>query len=284
MGHDVNNIGSILNLLGRCFMVRGLFVGAILCLTLGDFSGKVWAQQMPASASSDNPSPTTIQSDLSGGVYDLTMVYAREGAAQAYDQIAYSDLNMTVIRLQKEFEHSPAYQAALAELTQAHDALDAARRPVLLLVAEDPRYQDLAKKHENVSQVLAEGGLGTIDMLDLARRKMEYGSEMTLIAAKAMDNDQPVLAARQRLVTAQKMVDHLREQFELNLYKNPDWIAAKQTYNNAEVGLAGAQLAVVGANVTACLAAEADARHSLYNYAYGNWTYGNPYYVVGRTY
>jgi hypothetical protein len=193
------------------------------------------------------------------------------------------ELNITVLRLNREFTDSASYKSAAAEVDAAHDALNTARRPVLATVAGDPHYAELSAKYDNVSKVLSEGGLSHADLVDLAARKMDYGTAMHLMEAEALGNDSAVSAARERLVTAQRKLDDLREQFATTLYKNPVWQAAKQSYDNAEVSLASAEGAVVGANITACLSILADQRHQLYNFEYGNF-YAQPLYVDASSY
>jgi hypothetical protein len=256
-------------------MFRGSFISLVAILAGGNCCLGQFSVVSPADYT---------QPFLGQGVYDLTAVYGQESAAWAEDHRAYSELNMTIIRLQREFTHSPQYKAAAQEVDDAQAALDAARRPVLAAVAGDPHYQELHAKWQNVADVLAEGGLPAPDMLQLAARKMDYGSEMQKMEAAALSSDPAVANARARLVSAQRRVDDMREDFEDNLYKNPTWAAAKQSYDNAEIAYAGAQGAVTGANVTACLAVEADQRHTLYNWSFGNYTYGYPNVIAAAYY
>jgi hypothetical protein len=215
---------------------------------------------------------------LDQGVYDLTGVYSQAAAAIAEDQRAYTELNLTIIRLQREFAHSAEFKAAQREVEDAHDALDDARRPVLATVAGDPHYQELAAKHQTVDAELSRGGLALQDVLQLAASKMGYGSEMRRMEAEALRNDSAVQAARVRLVSAQRKVDDMREHFEDTLYQNARWATAKQSYDNAEIAVAAANGAVIGANTTACLAIGADERHTFYNWTWGANTYSNPFF------
>jgi hypothetical protein len=244
-------------------MLRGSFIPIVPLVAI--LAGAGFSLAQSTAVSSANYS----QPFLGQGVYDLTTVYGQESAAWAEDHRAYTELNMTVIRLQREFTHSAQYKTAAQDIEDAHNALDAARRPDLATIYGDPHYQELNAKWHNVAEVLAEGGLAPRDMLQLAARKMDYGSEMRRMEAAVLNGDSAVTAARDRLVTAQKHLDDMRQTFEDNLYKNPTWAAAKQSYDNAEIAYAGAQGAVIGANVTACLAADADIRHSLYNWSFG---------------
>jgi hypothetical protein len=224
---------------------------------------------------------------LDQGVYNLTSVYSQAAAAFAEDQRAYTELNLTIIRLQREFEHSPEYKSAVQEVDDAYNALDDARRPVLAAVAGDPHYQELSAKYRTVDGELRRGGLELRDVLDLAASKMGYGTEMHRMEAEALRNDPAVQSARTRLVTAQRKVDDMTEHFQDTLYQNARWAAAKQSYDNAEIAMAAANGAVCGANVTACLAADADARHTFYNYTWGANTYTNPFFATsyyGRQY
>jgi hypothetical protein len=251
-------------------MIRGGFLSLTVCLA----SAACCRAQQPSSYS---------QPYLDQGVYDLTTVYGQASAAWAEDRRAYSELNLTVIRLRREFADSPDYKSAIQDVQDAQDALDAARTPVLTDIAADPHHADLAGKYANVSRILSEGGLPLRDLLDLAARKMEYGTAMHLMEAAALGNDPAVRAARDRLVTAQRKVDGMREKFDSTMYQNPRWAAAKQAWDNAEISLAGAEGAVVGANVTACLAVAADQRHQLYNFSFGNF-YNYPAFIDASAY
>jgi hypothetical protein len=256
------------------FWVVVLIVGGASAFAVAD----------PAAEKSSSDSAYPAQTALGQGVYDLTTVYARLGAAESTYAIAYTDLNLTVIRQEREFLASPEYKAAAAEVEQAHDALDAARYPVLEQLAHDPHYQDLAQRHVTVSMELEQGNLPARDVIDLAKSKMDYGSEMRLMEAHALSYDANVSAARARLIAGQKVVDDMREKFELTLYKTPEFAAAHAALDNAEVAVSAARLGAIGANITARRAERADFRRSFYNYQYGNFTYGSPYYAYGRQY
>jgi hypothetical protein len=215
----------------------------------------------------------------------LAFVYGQAGSAHAADQIASTDFYMTVIRLQREFELSPDYQSAQQDVSDAYDALRAAERPILRVLAGDSHYQELAQKHLKIEMVLADDHLLPRDLWYLAGNKMDYGSEMHRMEADALAADPAVQAARKQLVAAQKKVDLMRQSFEASLYKNPQWAAAKQSYDNAEIADAGAESALIGANLTACLDVDSDVRHTLYS-AY-NSPFGEPYVSLayyGRRY
>jgi hypothetical protein len=271
---------------GGAIMFRGGFC-LIVCLAMGGIClGQEFysPSQMPMRASYAYYS----QPFLNQGIYDLTGVYSQYSAAVAEDQRAYSELNITIIRLQREFVHSAEFKAAMQEVDDAHDALDDARRPVLAAVAGDPHYQELAARHQTVDAELSRGGLPLRDVLDLAASKMGYGTEMRRMEAEALRNDPAVQSARTRLVSAQRKVDDMRERFEDTLYQNTRWATAKQSYDNAEIAVAAANGAVIGANTTACLAICADQRHTLYNYGFGADSYAYPIFdgssYYGRRY
>jgi hypothetical protein len=254
-------------------MFRGGFISLASCLIC---AGWCFAQQQAVPVA-------YFQPFLGQGVYDLTSVYSNDFAAWAEQRRANLEMTLTVLRLNREFAASPQYKAAMLEVEAAHDALDEARKPVLAAVAGDERHMELAEKYANVSQVLSEGGLPLNDLLDLAARKMEYGSQMHTMEGDALANDPAVKSARDRLVTAQRKLDDMREQFAAAMYKNPQWAAAKQAFDNSEISLASAEGAVVGANLTACLAVWADQRHQLYNFSYGNF-YAQPLFVDSSLY
>ncbi|HUB27236.1 MAG TPA: hypothetical protein VL992_17560 [Tepidisphaeraceae bacterium] len=198
------------------------------------------------------------------GVESLAFVYAQCGSAYMAQQIADSNLNITAIHLQREFELSPQYQQALQDVTNAREALDAAERPILKLLAGDAHYQELAAKRLKMQIVLSEDGLEFRDLLDIAWAKMQYGSEMHRMEGDALASDPSVQEARKQLVAAQRTADLMRKRFEATLYRNPQWMAARQNYDSARIALAGAQAAVCGVNTTACLEDDADARHAIY--------------------
>jgi 4-hydroxy-3-polyprenylbenzoate decarboxylase len=177
-------------------MFRGSFISLVAILAGGNCCLGQFSVVSPADYT---------QPFLGQGVYDLTAVYGQESAAWAEDHRAYSELNMTIIRLQREFTHSPQYKAAAQEVDDAQAALDAARRPVLAAVAGDPHYQELHAKWQNVADVLAEGGLPAPDMLQLAARKMDYGSEMQKMEAAALSSDPAVANARARLAPLHRL-------------------------------------------------------------------------------
>ena len=227
---------------------------------------------------------------LDSGVYDFTNVCAQYAAARAADQIAWSDFNMTVIRLERAFHASPQYQAAVQEVDDAYAGLQSAEQPVLEMVERDPHYQEIAAKRTNVSLVMLQDDLPRKDFIDLATSKMEYGTQMRQMERAALAGDAGVQRARQRLVAAQRALDDLSNNFADTLYQNPQWMAAKEAYNRAEVACAGADGAVWGAGLTSCLAVEADARHSAYAGDYsaagfgGSSAYPYGYGYFGRRY
>ena len=259
-------------------MLRRGVISATLSVAIGALSSLAVGQQRPPapepreSGGNDRagyPYPTQ-QSALDSGVYDLTNVYAQAATARAEERRASSDLNITVIRLKRNFETSPEYKSALQEVNQAHDALDSARKPIFDQVSGDPHYKELSEKREKVSTILSEGNLAPRDVLDLAMRKMMYGSEMRRMESDALNNDSGVQSARNRLVSAQQKVNDLRDKFEGTIYQNPQWAAAKQALENSRVAAAGAEGAQVGAIYTVNQANSADARHSLYGNSYSN--------------
>jgi hypothetical protein len=266
----------------RCGLVL-----SILCLAVGGLALPNFAQTFNSVQPAAYNYPPE-QQDLGDGVYDLTNVYAYAARACVQDGQAYTELNLTVTRLQREFKASAQYKAAVAAVEEAHQALDAARQPVLNQLEGDSFYQDLAKRRQTVALEMQTSVLPTRDLIDLATSKMQYGSEMHRIEAAALAKDSTVQEARQKLISAQQNLDDLREQFEMSLYKNPQFVSAKTAYNSAELTLAGAQGAAFGANITAGLASDADARRAMYNYVYGNSTYGNgfidPSSYYGRRY
>ncbi|HTW94676.1 MAG TPA: hypothetical protein VMD30_07790 [Tepidisphaeraceae bacterium] len=233
--------------------------------------------------------PTQPQEALSSGVYDLTSVDANAAAALEQENLAELEFNVTVIRLQKEFETSPEYKAAATELDQAHQALDNARQSVVDQVQGDPRYQELTDKHDRLGEVIASGGLTTRDLYDLAQRKMEYGSDAMKIEAAALNNSSDVQSARSRLVAAQQKMDDLRDRFQTTLYQNPQWASAKQAMDNAQVNQAAAQGAKMGAYTTAAMAYNSNLVRSSYGYFsagdYSGWYSGsNGYGGAGYAY
>lgn len=232
-------------------MIRGGLLGAMVVL-----AGSGWCAAQQESG---------FQPFLGQGIYDLTGIYSQAARATAAQRVAYQAFQLTVDHLSRQFAASPEYRSAMDDLDQAHAALEAARTPILAQVAEDQHYQELVQKYQNVSVVVKEGGLSMRDLFDLATRKMQYATEMHRMEDDALSADPAVQAARSRLIETQRTAADLRERFELSLYDNPRWIAAKQAYDNAQIELAGAQGAVFGANLTVALTVDADARHTLYS-------------------
>ena len=271
-------------------MFRRFELTALAYLTVAASAGLAQAQEGPSgrgmgSVSSEERAgyPSTGQPALGAGVYDLTTIYGEAAGARAEESRAYSDLNMTIIRLKYSFENGPDFKAALQELDAAHDALDSARKTVLDHLSTNQDYQDLMHKHDTIAEVLSEGNLPPRDVVDLAVKKMQYGTSARKMESDALNNDSAVQSARTRLVSAQQKVSDLRSNFEANLYQNPQWAAAKQSYDNAVVASAATAGAQVGAQLTAGIAADADSRRSMYGF-YNSNAYGDPYYTNANTY
>jgi hypothetical protein len=252
-------------------------VSAGMSLAVASFAASAFADQRNNPPSSPDTAGYTYptQQSLDSGVYDLTSVEANRAAAIAEEDRAEMELNITVIRLQKDFETSPEYKAAVQELDQAHQALDSARSSVLDQVAGDPRYQQLSDKHDRIAAVLEDGGLSPRDLYDLAQRKMEYGSDARKMEASALNNSSDVQSARSRLVSAQQKMDDLRDRFSATIYQNPQWASAKQSLDNARIAKAAALGAEQGAFITAAVAANSAAIRSAYGYYNANQN--NPY-------
>jgi hypothetical protein len=235
-----------------------------------------------ASSTSDKAGYPAQQS-IDYGVYDIATAYGQAAAARAEYYRADTEFNLTVIRLQREFQTSQEYKAALADVESARDALDAARKPVLDQVAGDPKYTELMQKHDRVAGALAEGNLPAQDVVDLAGKKMEYGSVARKMESDALNKDSSVQSARQRLVSAQQKVNDLRERFEATLYQNPQWAAAKTAYENAKMQTLTSDAILTGSTISRIDTINADARRYRFgnvstpygDYGYG---YGDPYY------
>jgi hypothetical protein len=83
-----------------------------------------------------------------------------------------------------------------------------------------------------------------------AVQAMHDGSLITVMEAKALEDDSTVTDARVRLVATHQILALKEKVFESQLYRNPDVVAARQQMESARAQLAGADGFLNGALIS----------------------------------
>jgi len=116
-----------------------------------------------------------------------------------------------------QLEGLPAYRQAMAELTKAQAAYDAASTKVLEKLKTNPDYQQLIKTRdqaeENVEAVQASAKIpSSEEVTSAAQRKLDIKAKITRMEQDALMADTATAAAKSRLIDANAQVQTYKKQ------------------------------------------------------------------------
>jgi hypothetical protein len=199
-------------------------------------------------------------------VQAIPMAFAHVVTARAEQDLLQADLHSTVDRLREDFNYSPAMLAATKEQNQAVDAYDQARRNVLEKLSQDPTYRAMISLVVTLKQQLDTehpGPKATDAQLErivaTATLKLSYASAASAMEVAALSADADIMQTRARLLEAANKVSTMRTDFERDIHRNPDFIAARRNLDEARIARLTAEAFLSGA---------IDARGVALDYAY----------------
>ncbi len=199
-------------------------------------------------------------------VQTVPVAMARAATARAEQLQSLNDLHATVDRLREDFKYSAEMISAVREENTAYYAYDDARRKVLDRLSNDPTYRAmlslvLTLKHKLDDQ--RPGAKPTEEELErllaTATLKLSYASAASAMESAALAADEQVTQTRARLVDAGAKTAALRSDFERKIRRDPEFLAARRSLDEARISRLTAEAFLDGA---------VDARELALNYAY----------------
>ena len=162
--------------------------------------------------------------------------------------VAQGRLDRVTAELQRQFEESADYRAALAELKGATAAYNQTLITERQGIKSDPEYQAALADKERATKAVAaawrsntEGASATqptkvtADQLNAAQAKLAAAKKVADMENRSLDNDPNVIAARQRVAAAKSHLDKLRADHVADLASNPVWQTAQQQLDSAKL-------------------------------------------------
>jgi hypothetical protein len=209
---------------------------------------------------------------------DWVVATAMAARARAVELRAESELSGTIRAVQRHFEHSDDYLKAAAEEKQAYADYTAARQKAINSVAGDPKYHALSMlRDELADQIASHRHAKNIDgneIAVMATLKMQYAADAHAMEAIAMNADDNVKAAREKMEQASRRLVALKARFEDAIHDNPEVILARRTLEDARI-------AVVESSALACSASIAGAYAINYSYYLHRNDTGSPFGPYG---
>ena len=200
-------------------------------------------------------------------VHDWVVASARAAHSRAMFRRAENELNDAVRTAQFTFENSDDYKRAVADEKRAYDAYNAERNKALQSVLKDPKYKASIELRDQVGDQITRlrSVIGKSkdapreQLLALASQKLQFASDAHAMEADALEKDDALKDARQKMVQASARVAELRAQFDLSVRNNPQILMARRNLEDSRVALITSQ---------AYLTAAASAGYLATDYAY----------------
>jgi hypothetical protein len=199
-------------------------------------------------------------------VETVPMAYAHTVTARAEQDQMLTDLHITVDRIREDFNYSPEMIAATREQDAAYLAYDDARRRVLENLSQDPTYRAMISLVVSLKHKLEDERPGAKPMeedlervLATATLKLSYASAASAMEVAALSADSDVMQTRARLITAGDKVGQMRADFDRQIRRNPEFLAARRSLDEARIARLTAEAFLDGA---------LDARSVALDYAY----------------
>jgi len=193
------------------------------------------------------PGGAQAQSDFPDDqVHDWVMANARCANSRATFHRAERELDETIRTTQWTFEQSKEYLEAQAAEKEAYNAYTAERQKALQSVIDDPQYQAALQLRDEMGTRIAhlrasKGGLPHDMLLAMASQKLQFATDAHNLESAALDKDDALKDARQKLVQANGKVSELRAHFDLSVRTNPQILQARRNLEDARVALITAE-------------------------------------------
>jgi len=277
-------------------------VSASVCLTVTS-AALVFGQasQLPAPASPQGQQAASATGNPYSGygsaypapeVEAVPMAYARSVNLRAQQDEMLSELHSTVDRLREDFNYSPEMVAATREQDAAFLAYDDARRKVLESLSSDPNYRALVSLVVSLKEKLEDERPGPRPsaedlerVLATATLKLSYASAASAMEVAALSADGDVMQTHARLILAGDRVGQMRQDFERQIRRDPEFLAARRNLDQARIARLTADAFLSGAVDAREVAMDyAYYLHRFDQYSYTPVGYGYPQYPYGYGY
>jgi hypothetical protein len=171
-------------------------------------------------------------------------------ATQPADPVAVAQarLDRVTAELERQFEQTPEFRTAIAELRGAEAAYDQTLLSERQSTKSDPAYQQALAEKEKASKALAAAWRPdtqsspstqpvevTTAQLRAAQAKLAAAKKLTDLEIQSLDNKPTVAAARQRVAAAKAHVDELQADHVASLADNPVWQTAQHLLDSARL-------------------------------------------------
>ncbi|HZK79955.1 MAG TPA: hypothetical protein VFC46_02790, partial [Humisphaera sp.] len=198
--------------------------------------------------------------------------------ARAVELRAQSELGGTIRGVQRHFEHSDDYIKAAAEEKQAYADYTTARQKAISTVAGDPKYHALCMLRDELADQIAAKrhakNVSADEIAVMATLKMQYASDARTMEVSAMNVDDRVKAAREKMERASRHLVALKARFEDAIHDNPEVALARRVLEDARI-------AVVESSALACSAGIASSYAINYSYYLHRNDTGSPFGPYG---
>ena len=170
-------------------------------------------------------------------------------SSQTPDAIAQAQANLDAVirRLTAAFETSAEFKTVLDDVDRSQLAYDAAARPVVANLAENTDYQTAVQQSQDAAKAVdaARESPDTSEQAisELAKRAQELRAAVIKIKNDALAADPQVQSANAKLAAANAAIRKLRQQFQVSMTNDPDYVAAKLALDQARgqnIGIAPA--------------------------------------------
>jgi hypothetical protein len=225
-------------------------------------------QTIPQAGSQQAPNPYAGYANgyPAPEVQAVPVAFARAVTSRAEQDQMLAELHSTVDRIREDFNYSPEMLAATREQDEAYLAYDDARRKVLEKLSEDPTYRamiSLVVTLKNKIEDERPGSKPTPEdlerLLATATLKLSYASAASAMEVATLSADADVMQTHARLIEAADKVGVMRADFERQIHRNPEFLAARRNLDDARINRLTAEAFLQGA---------VDARSFALDYAY----------------
>ncbi|HWE01218.1 MAG TPA: hypothetical protein VG326_02320 [Tepidisphaeraceae bacterium] len=184
---------------------------------------------------------------------DWVIANALAARARAVQVRAESELSDIIRRVQRRFERSEMYAKAVAEDKQAYAEYTAARQKAINLVAGDPKYHALSMLRDELAEKIAARRFAKDANRDeiavMATLKMQYATDAHAMEAMAMNADDNVKIAREKMEQASRRLLDLKARFDDTIHDNPEVLAARRNLEDSRIAVVETSSLARGANI-----------------------------------
>jgi hypothetical protein len=184
--------------------------------------------------------------------YDVAGAEGNAAAARGQLEAATHELETIGETLKLQYQSTPGYVKAKADVDTAADALDAARTKVMDTLTSSDEYQAAVKAKEDAVQALRDATSDTSDeeRASLAQDAMDARTAVSKLEISALANDPDYQAAKKAAKLASDTLRALDQGLRTFLLSDPG-------YQHAQAAVDQAQAAVTAADGAAVAEAQA---------------------------